>query len=307
MTRERPHLIGELINSGYARARRAWIARDLTAYANLAVHQEGLGAEYLTVNIDGTRDVAVRMEEMLDFLPGLVAALQKVTPLPLSFDNPALEFHEIALRSYDRTRSPRPIINSVAASRERLDDLIELVRERDTNVVIMASEKRTPGGSSQCLCAADIHAATREFFGLLTERGGRKPEQILVDPGLPPVGADTYGLVNAGLDAMELIQRDRDLRGIHVSVGLSNFGWGTPPAVRHKLEGAYVTLAMERGLDFVLGNPERRPEPLPPDDPFVAHLRAALESGRALPDETQETAGFRQAERIMELCGDPGA
>lgn len=306
MTRIALRLIGELINNGYARARRAWRAQDLDAYADLARHQEALGVDYLTVNIDGTQHVSVRLEEMLAFVPGLVRTLQAATVVPLSFDNPSILFHEAALRVYDRSRSPAPIVNSLAASRERLDDFIELVREFDTNVIVMASEKFTPDGSAQCVCPTDVHAVTRKFAELLTTRGRRRPDQIIVDTGLPPVGADTYGLVNMGLDAMELIHRDPDLKDLHFSVGLSNFGWGTPPRLRHRLECAYLTLAVARGLTFVLGNPERRPAPLDPQDPFVRLLQRALDAGRAQPGETQETAGFRQAERIMEMYADAG-
>ena len=59
---------------------------------------------------------------------------------------------------------------------------------------------------------------------------------------------------------------------------------------------------MEVGLDYALANPEKSPGPLPADHPMVEKLRRALEQGRALDGESQETAGFRQAEAIMEIC-----
>ena len=37
---------------------------------------------------------------------------------------------------------------------------------------------------------------------------------------------------------------------------------------------------------------------------MVARLREALEQGRAQEGESQETAGFRQAEAIMAICND---
>jgi 5-methyltetrahydrofolate--homocysteine methyltransferase len=61
---------------------------------------------------------------------------------------------------------------------------------------------------------------------------------------------------------------------------------------------------MEVGLDYALANPEKSPGPLPSDHPMVAKLRAALEQGRAQDGESQETAGYRQAEAIMEICND---
>jgi 5-methyltetrahydrofolate--homocysteine methyltransferase len=108
--------------------------------------------------------------------------------------------------------------------------------------------------------------------------------------------------VNIGLDAMRLIRADPDLKRVHLIVGLSNFAWGTPMGIREELEKAYLTLGMEVGLDFALCNPEKTPGPLPPENPMVEKLRQALAQGRAGAGESQETAGYRQAEAIMAIC-----
>jgi 5-methyltetrahydrofolate--homocysteine methyltransferase len=301
------HIIGELMNNSYARARDAFTDRNLAGYQNLARIQTGLGASFLTLNIDGTQRIQVRMPEMLAFLPDLVPAIQEATTTPISFDNPSMEYHKVALQHYDRKKSGAPILNSIAASRERLDEMIDLVKHYDTLVIVMASERVVPGGTAQCLNAQDAHAAAKYFVELLVTRAGRCNEQIIIDPGLAPVGADTYGLVNIGLDAMRLIRDDPDLRGVHLVVGLSNFAWGTPKGLREELEKAYLTLGMEAGLDFALANPEKTPGPLPKNHPLVEKLREALQQGRPHAGETPETAGFRQAEAILGMCHDARA
>ncbi|MES1168031.1 MAG: dihydropteroate synthase, partial [Oleiharenicola lentus] len=63
------NIIGELINNSYARARTAFTERNPAAYAQLAKIQADLGVSYLTVNLDGTARIQVRMEEMLALLP----------------------------------------------------------------------------------------------------------------------------------------------------------------------------------------------------------------------------------------------
>jgi len=304
MTDSRLNIIGELINNSYARARKAFTDRSIPGYQQLAKLQADLGARFLTLNLDGTARLQVKMADMLALLPEVIAGIQEVTSVPLSFDNPSIDYHQVALAHYDRKKSGAPILNSVAASRQRLDEMVDLVKHYDTNVIVMASEHFTPGGTSQCLCAADAHAAARHFVELLVTKAGRRPDQIIIDPGLAPVGADTYGLINIGLDAMRLIRADPDLRGVHFVVGLSNFAWGTPKGVREQLEQAYLTLGMEVGLDFALANPEKAPGPLPADHPMVEKLRQALALGRALEGESQETAGFRQAEAIMAICNE---
>ena len=304
MTKHKLSIIGELMNNSYARARNAFTSRSARDYQHLAKLQAGLGVQSLTLNLDGTARIQVKMAEMLAFLPDVIPAIQEATSVPISFDNPSIEYHKVALKHYDRKKSGAPILNSVAASRQHLGEMIELVRGYDTNVVVMASEHFVPGGTSQCLRAADAHAAAKHFIELLVTRAGRHPGQIIIDPGLAPVGADTYGLVNIGLDAMRLIRADPDLAGVHFIVGLSNFAWGTPRGAREQLENAYLTLGMEAGLDFALANPEKSPGPLPPGHPMVGKLRAALEQGRASAGETQETAGYRQAEAIMAICNE---
>ena len=298
------NVIGELINNSYARARKAFTERSLKDYAHLAKVQADLGAKYLTLNLDGTSRIQVKMAEMLEMLPDVIAAIQAATDRPISFDNPSVEYHKVALKHYNRDRSGPPIVNSLAASRTHIDEMIRLVKDYDTNVVVMASEYFVPGGTGQCMNPQDAHAAAKHFVDLLVTKAGRRNDQIIIDPGLPPVGADTYGLVNIGLDAMRLISTDPHLQGVHMLVGLSNFAWGTPKGVREQLENAYLTLAMDVGLDFALANPEKSPGPLPADHPMVGKLRAALEQGRPQAGETQETAGYRQAEAIMDICND---
>jgi len=289
------------MNNSFARAARAFANRDLAAYQQLAKRQAELGADYLTLNIDGTRSMRVKPQEMLDFLPDLIPAIQEATHVPIAFDNPSVDFHRRCLQIYDRSKGGRPILNSVAASRERLDEMLQLVAEYDTLVVGMASEKFVDGGSAQCLSAGDVHDAARRLVDLLVEKAGRTCDQIIIDPGLAPIGADTYGLVNMSLDAMRRIRADVALQRVHLSVGLTNFSFGVPKDIREGIENAYLTLAVEAGLDFVLANPEKHLNRLDAQDHHLCVVSEALQCGRPAKGESQEEAGFRQAEKIMEL------
>jgi 5-methyltetrahydrofolate corrinoid/iron sulfur protein methyltransferase len=290
-----------LINSSFARAARAWKNRDVAAYAQLAKLQADLGADYLTLNIDGTQSMRVLPEEMYALLPDLIPAIQEATPTPIAFDNPSVEFHRRCLDIYDFSKSGRPIVNSVAASRHNLDEMLELVKSYDTMVIGMASEKFVEGGGAQCLSADDVYQAAQDLVHLLREKADRSNDQIILDPGLAPVGADTYGLVNMGLDGMRMIRANPDLAGVHLSVGLTNFSFGMPKEIRESVESAYLTLAVEAGLDFVLGNPEKNLHLLAKDDRFVVGIAQALQAGRPHDGETQEDAGFRQAMKVIEL------
>jgi 5-methyltetrahydrofolate--homocysteine methyltransferase len=294
-------VIGELINNSFARAAKSWKARDLAGYQRLAKLQEELGAGFLTLNIDGTQSIHVTPQEMYDFIDDLIPAIQEATSVPISFDNPAIEFHHRCLRVYDPAKSGRPIVNSVAASRQHLDEMFELIAEYDTLAIGMASEKFTAEGAGQCMSADDVYGAASELTELLVKKANRTPDQIIIDPGLAPVGADTYGLVNMGLDAMRRIRANPNLAGVHLSVGLTNFSFGIPRQIRAQVESAYLTLAVDAGLDFVLANPEKHLELLPPDDRILRLVAEALDCGRKQDGESQEDAGFRQAAKIIEL------
>lgn len=306
MSEKKLHIIGDLINNAYGRARKSFAAKNLEGYQNLARLQTNLGVEFLDLNIDGTRLIQVKLEEMLAFLPEVIPAIQEASSLPLCLDNPSVEYQKVALKNYNRDKAngEAPLLNSLAASREHLDEMIELVAEYDTMVIVMASEKFAEGGSAQCLDPNDVHSAAKHFVELLSTKANRRNDQIVIDTGLAPVGADTYGLVNIGLDAMRLIRKDPDLNGVHLTVGLSNFSWGTPKHIRENLEKAYLTLGMQAGLDFAIANPEKVDRPLPQEHRTVELLKQALEQGRAKEGESQEMAGYRQAEAVMEIWKD---
>ena len=293
-------IIGDLINNAYGRARKAWKNRDLEAYQALAISQTEQGSDYLDVNIDSTRNMNVKLEEMLEFLPKLIPALQEVSSLPLCFDHPSLAFHKAAIEAYDFEKSPPPLINSIAASRRELEELIDLAAQYKASVLCIVSEKFTENGSAPCETAEESYLTAKKFVSMLRKKGIEN-EQIFLDPGLPPVGADTQGLVNMGLDAIKMIRADADLEGVHISVGLSNFAWGTPKELRPRLERAYLTIAGELGLDFSISNPEHNPQPLPEDDELVIELKNALEAGRPQEGETIDMAGFRQTTAILQL------
>lgn len=298
------NIIGELINNAYARARTAWQNRDIAGFQHLARLQVDQGAAVVNINIDGTQRLSVSPEEMLAFLPQLVPAIQEVTDAPLSFDNPNLEYHRVAMAAYDPARSKgKPIFNSLAASRQRLDEMIAFIKEHDMRCIVMASEKfSTTSGSEMTFQPEEALETVRIFVDRLVTEADRTLDDIIIDPGLAPVAADSYGLVNLGLDTMRLCRADPHLRGIHFSVGLSNFSFGLPKGIRDPLERAYLTIASRFGLDYALANVERNATPLAEDDPFVAKLEEVLAAGRAIPGEDTDEAGYRQTDKIMELC-----
>jgi len=300
-----PTIIGELMNNSYGRARKAWRNRDTAGYQHLAELQSSLGASYLTLNTDGTQQLSVTLEEMLTFLPKLLPALQEATTRPLSFDNPHLDFHREAVAHYNFDRCEgRPILNSIAVSRTDVNGMIDIAVQHDMNIIVMASECIRPDGRHGPSQSVEDVVGVSKYFATLLNQAGIENDRIIVDPGLAPVASDTQGIINLCLDSIRGLRNDPALEGIHISVGLSNFAIGTPADMRIPLERAFLTLAMEAGMDWALANPEKNTEPMSPNDPLVARLREVLAEGRPMEGETQEDAGFRQLDELMTLWMD---
>lgn len=298
-------VIGELMNNSYGRARKAWKNRDVEGYQHLAKLQSDLGASYLTLNTDGTQKLSVKLEEMINFLPTLIPAIQEVTRVPISFDNPHLDFHTEAVKHFDRSKCDgRPILNSVSVSRTDIGGMIALAVEHDMNIIVMSSECfKADGKIGAAESVEDVVGVTRHFAERLNQ-AGIENDRIIVDPGLAPIASDTQGIINLCLDSIRALRADPALEGIHISVGLSNFAIGTPKHLRIPLERAFLALAAEAGMDWVLANPEKNTEPMGMDEELVIQIQAILQEGRPQAGDSAGDAGFRQLDELMELWAD---
>ena len=209
-------LIGELINNSFARAARAWKSRDLAAYQRLAKLQADLGADYLTFNIDGTQSMMVRPQEMFDFIPDLIPAIQEVDQrsagLRQSFGRISSPLPR-GLRSHEGRPADSQFRRGIAAAFGRNAGACGGARHDGHWHGVGKIRRRRSG---QCMSADDVYGAAQRLVELLRDKAGRSCDQIIIDPGLAPVGADTYGLVNMGLDAMRLIRGNRTWRAAHL-------------------------------------------------------------------------------------------
>jgi len=84
------------------------------------------------------------------------------------------------------------------------------------------------------------------------------------------------------MNAMALIHQDKDLAGVNISVGLSNFTAMLPSKkpdgspVKGPLESAFLTMAMPLGLNTIIGSVNRKYALLKEDDPAMQCLKDAL-------------------------------
>ena len=268
-------IIGESINDSVPSTKKLFDENDLPGLLELARSQDEKGAAWIDVNV-GPREPA--------FMADLVRRIQSVTAKPLSIDTPDPAIAEAGLRAYDleRTGGRKPVLNSISPLRLAMFDLCAV---RPFIPILMASERYEPGAG--CGSANRTAEETgRTARALLEEARRRIPgftnDQAIIDPGIAPVGGDCEGQLKRVLESLALMHADPFFAGVHMSVGLSNFTVmlpskkkdGTP--VKGPLESAFLTLAMPRGLDTIIGSTVRKYEILPPGHPALACLEDIL-------------------------------
>ncbi len=273
-------IIGERINPGFKSTKALFDNSDIPGIQALAVRQAEAGAAYLNVNI------GARALTDAGFMAEVIRAIQEVTTVPISFDFPSKKVQEICLSSYDVAKSAGrlPIVNSITEHRW---DLMELASDFKFKVILMASERvedvdgvKTARGNKT---ADEIYTTARRCALRLVQDYGMSLGDILVDMSISAIIADTESLNRNTLDAVKLIGRDPDLKGVHMMGGLSNIGQQLPPKavdgsdLKHCLENAFLTLAVPYGFDTILGTPWRGYAPLPDDNYVLKTYRNFLE------------------------------
>jgi len=284
-------IIGESINDSVPSTKKFFDENDVAALLELARGQDEKGAAYIDVNV-GARSP--------EFMADLVRRIQSVTAKPLSIDTPDPAIAEAGLRAYDpgRAGGRKPVLNSISPLRFQMFDLWAV---RPFVPILMASERFETGAS--CANANKTAEETRQTARVLLEEARRRiagfsNDQAIIDPGIAPIGSDCEGQLKRVLESLALIHDDPFFAGVHMSVGLSNFTVMLPSKradgspVKGPLESAFLTLAMPRGLDTIIGSTVRKYEILPAGHPALACLEDIL-----------KLEGFDTLMRLKEFYG----
>ena len=276
MNKFKLNVLGERINPGFKSTRALFDNEDFAGIQALAVKQVEAGAFALNVNV-GPR-------AMTDphFMAEVIRSIQAVVSVPLSFDFPSAEVQEVCLKSYDQEKAGGrlPIINSIAETRW---DLMELIRIRPFQVILMGTERLEDGVAKPNKTGAEIAATAKRATNRLVSGYGLKISDVYVDISVSALIADTTGGIKATLDGIQMIGGDPELKGINISGGLSNIGQQLPAKaadgsdLKEQLEYAFLTLAVPSGMNTVLGTPWRQYQSLPEDNFVLQTFTGFLE------------------------------
>ena len=264
-------IIGESINDSVPSTHKLYEANDIAGLKELARSQDAGGATYIDVNV-GSRSP--------EFLAEMVRQVQSVTAKPLSIDTPDPVMAEAGLKAYDRQRAGGqiPVINSISPLRAEMFGLTKIMPFKP---ILLVSERSEAGRGTPNHTPAEEFATAKEML-VTAKQHGIPVEHCIIDPAISPIGADSGGHLKRIVGAMQLIHADPVFRGVHMSVGLSNFTVMLPPKradgspTKGPLESAFLTIAMPLGLDHVIGSVKRKYETLSLDHPAMQCLNDCL-------------------------------
>ncbi len=233
VTADRAAVIGERINpTGKKRFRQALAERDFDYILAQAVAQTDAGAQLLDVNVG-----APGIDEV-SLLPELVKRLQAVTDAPLQIDSANPQAVEAALRVY----CGKAIVNSVNGSEQSLSAILPIVKRYGASVVgLTLDEDGIPNTAEQRVEIACKIAERAEAQGI-------SREEIIIDCLTMAVSAQPDS-AEITLEALKSVKK----MGFKTVLGVSNISFGLPN--RGVINRAFLTLALEAGLDFPIINP----------------------------------------------------
>lgn len=264
-------IIGESINDSIPSTNKLYAENNITGILELAKSQDAGGAAYIDVNV-GRRTP--------EFMAEMVGKVQTVTTKPLSIDTPDIALARAGLIACDVSRGggSLPILNSISPLRAKM---FEIYGERPFKPLLLVSERVEGSAFKPNMTAEETFQTAKEMMAA-AKAVGISNDQMIFDPGIGPIGSDMEGMLKRVLGTIKLIHADPGFKGVHMSVGLSNFTHMLPPKradgspVRSALESAFLSMAVPHGLDMIIGSVKRKYEILPADHPAMKCLAEAL-------------------------------
>ena len=261
-------IIGERINGTRKKIGAAIAARDADHIKNEAKRQMDAGAAWLDVNA-GT----VGRKEV-DDMRWLVETVRSVVDAPLCIDSPNPE----ALRAGLESAGPNAMVNSITGEQKRLDEIVPLVKEFNTQVIclLMDDSGLIDGVEERVKLAGDI---VRRL-----EADGVGPDRIYFDPTVKPVSTEP----DQGVSGLRVIAEiSSQLPKAHTTCGLSNISFGLPN--RYTLNATYLAQMMAAGLDSAI------------IDPLNKTVMTALRAAHALLGKDEMCIEYIQAARAGDI------
>jgi 5-methyltetrahydrofolate--homocysteine methyltransferase len=242
----RPVMVGERTNiSGSRKFKRLIKEEKFEEGSEIARNQVKGGAHVVDINLQDTDiDEAYAME---NFLQQVV----KKVKVPLMIDSTYDHIIELGLK-YSQGKA---IVNSINLEdgESKFEAIVPLLHKYGAAVVCILIDERGQAVSRE----AKMEVATRSYE-LLTGKYGLKPEDIIFDPNMFPVGSGDPQYIGSAVETIEGIKMIKEkYPEVKTILGLSNISFGLPDAGREVLNSVYLYHCTKAGLDYAIVNTEK--------------------------------------------------
>lgn len=234
---DRVRVIGERLNpTGKKRFQRALAEGDLDYILAQGVSQAEAGADILDVNVGHPQiDEPAVMAQVVE---GLQGALD----LPLQIDSSDPAALESGLRQY----CGKAIVNSVNGKADVLDQVLPIAKKYGAAVLGLCLDENGIPETAE----GRVDIARRILKAALS--AGIPREDVFIDCLTLTVSAQQEQAVNT----LEALARVKSELGLKTVLGVSNISFGLP--CRELMNSTFLTMAMSRGLDLPILNPNNR-------------------------------------------------
>ena len=227
-------VIGERINpTGRRRLAEALRGGDFSAVLADARAQVEAGARVLDVN------AGVPLVDEAALLRRVVGVVQEAVEVPLCLDSSVVAALEAALEVCEG----KPLVNSVTAEAQRLEQVLPLVAKAGAAVIgLVSGEGGVPGSPQERLERARAILSAAHDFGI-------PAEDVVIDPLAMAVATDPQA-PRVTLETIRLVSREL---GLNTCLGASNVSFGLP--ARAALSASFLSIAIAAGLTSAIMNP----------------------------------------------------
>ncbi|HMB47333.1 MAG TPA: methyltetrahydrofolate cobalamin methyltransferase [Afifellaceae bacterium] len=236
-------VIGERINpTGRKKLAAEMEAGNFETVIADALAQVAAGALVLDVNAGVTAVNPNETEPPL--LRQTLEIVQGVIDVPICIDSSVPAALAVGLE----VTKGRPLVNSVTGEEDRLEAILPLIKKYNVPVIAISNDE---SGISE---DPDVRFAVAKKIVEHAADYGIKPQDIVVDPLVMPIGA----MGTAGLQVFQLVRRLREELKVNTSCGASNISFGLPH--RHGINAAFLPMAIASGMTSAIMNPLRPQE-----------------------------------------------
>ncbi len=245
----RPILVGERTNViGSRKFKNMIVVGQYEEASEIARAQVKTGAQVIDICVaNPDRDEAADMEQMLRYLPKKVRA-------PIMIDSTDAAVTELALQRLQG----KCVINSInlEEGEERFAKVATLLK-RYGGAVVVGCIDEDPKHGMAVTRSRKLEVAQR-CYDLLVNKYGLRPEDLIFDPLVFPVGSGDASYIGSAVETIEGVRLiTEEFPQCSTILGISNVSFGLPAAGREVLNAVFLYHCVKAGLGYAIVNTEK--------------------------------------------------